>query len=78
MQIREVEHSSTYLSELTTENSRITITPLLGQIDLYISDADASALDTTLGVYDLELISAGGEVTKLLRGTVTILGEITK
>lgn len=78
MQIRDTAASTAFLAELTTENGGITITPLLGQLDLFISDTDTSALASDSGVYDCELIDAGGEVIKLVRGTVSIIEEVTR
>lgn len=76
MQIRRTINSSNYIIELTTGNGGITITGLDGRIDLFISDTDTSAITEDKGSYDLELLDGTG-VTKLLRGTVSILEEIT-
>lgn len=78
MQIRSSVTAPSFLVELTTENSRITITGAEGKIELYISDTDTSALQGTQGVYDLELISTTNDVIKLLRGNVSMVDEVTK
>jgi len=82
MQVRPDYASTTVLVELTTENDGITITPASGKIDLYISDADTAVLTFTAdpAVYDLELVppAPGGDVIRLLRGTVTLSPEVTK
>ena len=80
MQVRPDYASTTVLIELSTDNTRITITPLTGTLALFISDADTTALAFTdaSAVYDLELIQPGGEVIRLLRGTVTLSPEVTK
>lgn len=79
MQVRKSAQSSTIIVELTTENSRITITPLTGEIDLFISGADTTAItERGNAVYDLELVEAGGEPLKLVRGTVSFIEEVTK
>ncbi len=77
MQIRRTYQSSDFYIELTTSNAGIVITPLEGKIALYISDTDTSAITEDKGSYDLELLD-GTHVTKLLRGSVSILEEITK
>lgn len=79
MHIRTSAASSTILLELTTENGRMTITPLEGKVELYISKTDTTAI-TTKGnaVYDLELESSGGEVLKMIRGTISFIEEITR
>lgn len=76
-QIRENEYAASFDLELTTENGGIVITPLDGKIELYISDTDTSAVSLNHGVYDLELL-VGSDVIKFLRGSVTLIEEITK
>ncbi len=80
MQIRPDYASATVLAELTPANAGISITPATGKIDLYISAADTAALTftDTAAVYDLELIEPGGDVIRLLKGSVTLSPEVTK
>lgn len=78
MQIRQELESTSFEIELTTSNGRITITPLTGQIDLYISDDDTAALDFESAVYDLEIESVGGETTRLTQGKVKLSKEATR
>lgn len=78
MQIRERSSSANYIVELTTANGGIIITTSTGEIKLFISDTDTSAITANKGVYDLELIDGSGTVIKLLRGTVSFIEEITK
>lgn len=66
------------LIELTTENGGITLTPAEGKIDLYLSDAQTSALEARKAIYDLELVSPDGEVTRLVEGKLTISPEVTR
>jgi hypothetical protein len=65
------------LIELTTENGGILIDNVGKTIDLVIEDEELEALDSQSGVYDLEMISATGEVTALAQGTVSISAEVT-
>lgn len=78
MQIRAEIDAATPLIELTTENARITITPLEGKVELLISAADTAALTFETATYDLELISAAGEVTRLVQGNVKLSREVTR
>lgn len=79
MQIRKNAQAATFILELTTENGRISITPLTGEIDLSITGADTAAItDRGNAIYDLELIDGGGEPLKFLRGTVSLIEEVTK
>lgn len=63
---------------LTTENGRITLGGVLGTITLQISNIDTSAISACSGVYDLELISSAGVVTRLLEGDVLFSNEVTR
>jgi hypothetical protein len=66
---------------LNTTNGRLTLGGAAGTIRLFLTDSETAALGTTSGasyVYDLELISGGGIVTRLLKGTVTVDPEVTR
>ena len=76
MQIKD-RIGGTVLHELTTENDGISINVTEKVIELYISDEDAEAWTWASGVYDLEMVSASGEVTALLEGAVTVGDEVT-
>ena len=80
MDIRATETSATALLELNTNppgpDTRIVINNTTKTITLTISATDTVVTWKT-GVYDLELVSAGGVVTQLLKGTITVTGEVT-
>lgn len=78
LHIREAKDSPTYLIELSTENSRITITPLEGKIDLYISDETTDTLTGTGGFYDLKIYHPNGDETRLVEGKVKFSPGVTK
>ncbi len=78
MQLRAELAAPDVLLELTTTNTRITITPLDGRIDLLVSATDTTALEFDRAVYDLEIESAGGEVTRVLTGFVTLSRQVTR
>lgn len=78
MQIRPVANSPTVLASLTTENGGITLGGSTGEITLFMAPADTAAITRARGVYDLELQSGSGEVTRLLKGCVTISPEVTR
>lgn len=78
MQFRPSVNSSTILASATTENGRITLGGALGTVDIEF-DADATAaFDFVSAVYDLELESASGFVTRLLEGGVEVSKEVTR
>lgn len=84
MQIRRTIDTTTPMISLTTENGRMTINPNIAgtpsrnnEISLLITAADTATL-TTSGVYDLEIVSVSGVVSKIIRGDVTLIPEVTR
>lgn len=78
MSVKRDARETAALLELTTANVRIVITAASGLVTLILTAAETAAITTwTRGVYDLELISAGGTVTRLCEGAVIILAEVT-
>jgi hypothetical protein len=78
MQVRATLESASTLVELTTANSRIALGGTAGTISLTIAAADTAALTAGRGVYDLELVSGSGIVTRLLQGVATISRNVTR
>jgi hypothetical protein len=78
MQMRRAVQATPALISLTTENGRITITPLTGVITLTIEAAATASLNFQTAVYDLEIQSAGGIVTRVLQGNVALSKEVTR
>jgi hypothetical protein len=78
MHIRSTVDATTTILELTTANSRIALGGAAGTITLTVSATDTAALTDEEGVYDLELVSGGGVVTRLLEGSVQITKEVTR
>jgi hypothetical protein len=76
MSIRD-EVGGTSLLSLTTENGGIVLDDVAKTITLNISAAATAELTFETGTYDLEMVSAGGVVTALLAGTVTLEFENT-
>lgn len=76
MQVRRKFDSDTSVLTLSTSNGGITIVPLTGTLNLLATDEQAD-IDPGLYVYDLEL-SIGGVRTRLIQGTVTVSGEVTR
>jgi len=77
MQIRSDYNSDETLVSLT-DSSGITLGGAAGTIEIQIADTVTQTLTSQKGVYDLELISSGGIVTRLLQGDATISREVTK
>jgi hypothetical protein len=72
------------LVDLTTANGGIVLTPAEGKLTLIMTAAQTAALNWPSGrhapgsgVYQLELESPTGFVTRLLKGTLTLDPEVT-
>ncbi|MFA6198797.1 MAG: hypothetical protein WC679_00070 [Bacteroidales bacterium] len=79
MQIRENIKSQAVIIELSTTNGRISITDATnGFFVLNIAAVDTTTLDFKAGVYDLEMVSPLGIVTRLLDGSVSLSLEVTR
>lgn len=82
MQIRP-NYGETVIVELNTTNSRILLEQQsvdgssVGVIQLYLTDEATAAIEPTEGVYDLLVISAGGEATRLVEGNATFRAAVT-
>lgn len=79
MQIRRTVESTSTMLSLTTANGGIVINPGTpdNEIEIVISAANTATL-TTDGVYDLEIINSAGAVSKVIRGTITLIPEVTR
>ena len=78
MEIRSTVREEEVLAFLSTSNSKISINGTEGQIVLVIDPSETSTYDWETGVYDLELVSPPGEITRLVYGSVTISPEVTR
>jgi hypothetical protein len=78
MQVRSSADSATVVLELTTSNSRISLTGVTGQINLLVSATTMSSIPEGKYVYDLELVSGGGEVTTVVEGNFVVKAEVTR
>jgi len=78
MQVRANTSSSTVITELTTENGRISLGGVAGTVNLNIPAANTALLTPGQYVYDLELVSGGGVVTRLLEGNFKVSAEVTR
>lgn len=78
MQVRSEVESAVVLLNLTTENGGIALGGVSGEVDLYVSPADTSAINWDGGVFDLEIIHPGGEVTRLAQGSISVSPEVTR
>jgi hypothetical protein len=77
MHIRDSANSENIIEILTTENEQIVIDGLGGRVDILLTPAETQALVLEKYVYDLELESPEGHVTKIISGKLTVRSEIT-
>ncbi len=78
MQIRPTAADTATPLVSLTDSSGITLSDAAKTITITITAAVTAALTATAAVYDLELVSPTGVVTKLIQGNVTIASEVTK
>lgn len=63
---------------LTTENGKITLGGTAGTITLNLTATETAAITQSSLAYDLELVSAGGVVTRLVEGQINLTPEVTR
>jgi len=74
MQMRSTHDSSTIALTFTATVSNAA----QGKISLSATDTLTSAVEEGIYVYDLEIESSGGTVTRLMEGNVTVTPEVTR
>jgi len=72
-QMRKSYNSNTYTAFTVTSDE-----PTEGEINLSLTATQTSALRYGRYVYDVEIVSSTGEVTRVLEGIVTVNPEVTK
>ena len=78
MQVRATYDAASTIVSLTS-SSGITLGGSAGTIAVSVSASATAALSAPwAGVWDLELVSGGGEVTRLLEGAATVSPEVTR
>lgn len=78
MQVRKTPSSDVKLLDLTTENSGITLGGVAGTITVGASATAMAAVPSGKYRYDLEVVSSGGVVTRLLEGVFVVSPEVTR
>jgi tRNA threonylcarbamoyladenosine modification (KEOPS) complex Pcc1 subunit len=78
MMARTSHISGTVVLDMTTSNGKITLGGTAGTITLSLSAADTAAITASSLSYDLELVSVGGVVTRLVEGQIVLTPEVTR
>jgi hypothetical protein len=79
MQVRRTVDAANYLVYLTSENNGLRVVPGIyeNQMQIFMS-ASVTASITQSGVYDIEIISSEGVVSRVLQGSFTLIPEVTR
>lgn len=77
MHIRDYVDLSIIVKTLTTENGGIAIDGTAGRVDILLKPSETDDLGAKEYVYDLELESEEGDVTKIVSGKLSVRAEIT-
>lgn len=78
IQLRSDINSPDVILELTTANGRIEINPLEGKILLKLNAAETAVLEFSKAVYDMEVSSPTGEVTRVVQGNFSLSKQVTR
>ena len=78
LQIRQNYYDTTALITLTSPSNGIVITGATGKINITMTNVQTGGLDEGFYVYDLEITSSGGIVTRLIQGQFTVSPEVTR
>jgi hypothetical protein len=78
MQARPTQSSAVTVMDATTDNGQLVVTGATGTVTLTLTAAQSAALDFDRAVYDIEIVSPAGVVTRLVQGTVTLSREVTR
>jgi hypothetical protein len=78
MQARPTQSSAVTVMDCTTANGQLVVTGATGTVTLALTATQSAALDFDRAVYDIEIVSPAGVVTRLVQGTVTLSREVTR
>jgi hypothetical protein len=78
MDLRKNQDDANEVITLTVANSRIAMGGAAGTITIEISAADTTNLQVGDGVYDIDLTDASGKVDRVLDGTYSIRGNVSR
>ena len=78
MDLRSAQDSSSEILTLTTGNSRLALGGNAGTVTITLTAAETAALDVQDGVYDLEITAGTGEVYRILEGTFSVRGNVSR
>lgn len=78
MQLRKNFYADEAVDTLSTENGRITMSPSEGRFELVFPNSVTAGYPVQTLVYDIELVSSGGEVRRIVEGKASVTPEVTR
>ncbi len=78
MDLRRNQDDSSEVLTLTVANNRVTMGGSNGTIVLEISASDTSSMAVGDGVYDLKLTDSNAKVDRILEGTFSVRGSVSR
>lgn len=78
MHIRENVDDSTAIDKWTTKEGQITIAEAAGEITVDVPGSTTQGYNFEQAVYDLEIEDGNGNITRLLKGDVSLSKEVTR
>lgn len=77
MKIRKNSSTGAVLKTLNTTNGKIALGGTAGTVTITMSSSETDVLPVGRHVYDLELVSGGGEVNRVLEGRLLVNRGVT-
>lgn len=78
LQVREFHYSTSALLDLSSPDNGMTMGGSAGTINIFIDSSTTTDLSAGNWVYDLEIESSGGIVTRLIEGAFIVSPEVTR
>ena len=78
MDLRKNQDDTNEVITLTVANNRITMGGSAGTVVLEISASDSSNLLVGDGVYDIDLTDSNGKVDRIMEGTFSVRGNVSR
>lgn len=78
LQVRQTHYASSTLLDLSSPDDGMTVGGSAGTIDILISPDTTAALSPGNWVYDLEIESSGGIVSRIIEGSFIVSPEVTR
>lgn len=77
-QIRPSVNSSIILLDMSTSNLLLRVVHDKSAIEMILPESFTRRVQSTYASYDIELVSAGGDVSRIVQGLITFVPEVTR